>query len=56
MRRERTAEDFALLKSLESTGILDVFPALQTAFAREKIRCSTDTESFRGSQGGELCT
>ena len=49
MRRELTAEDFVMLKSLESTGILDVFPAFQTASAGQKIRCSAEAELFRGS-------
>ncbi len=49
MRRELTAGDFGSQESMEREGILDVFPAFHTAPVGQKIRCSAETELFRGS-------
>ncbi len=49
MRRELTAGDFDSPESMENEGILDVFPVIHPAPVGQKIRCSAETELFRGS-------
>ena len=43
------ARDFATDESVKNEGILDVFPAFETARMEKKIRCPAADDLFRDS-------
>ena len=54
IRRELTVKDFGSDESLESGGILCVFPTFQTARLGQKIHCSAEGEGFAVSAKNHL--